>query len=315
MAAPDLAFRANPAERLLHQRKAPQGQGGWRVALLAAGLLYSALLGLLLLDEILWPAEPAQVQEIPVEIVVAPPPEPPPPPPAEPPSQPQPQPETKPLDEKPAFDAPRQSNNDSDSETADDSAKASPPEATKPPTPQPEPAKPQEAAKDDPSQSQPAAGAPDGSPEAAPDGEMSPQKPNPSEQQAEAEVPKEAHAPDNPGFPTFDSVPDLDAGSFAKPAPVAGGKAKATYLSIIYGMIMARVHFPNTPRPAGVSRLEGTIVFSVDAMGGLIDRSIVRSSGSHALDAAAYEAVGKAAPFPKPPTGAPIGLRFTYGAN
>lgn len=313
MAAPDLAFRANPTERLLQPRPTPRGPG-WRVALLGAGLLYAVLIGLLLLDEILWPAAPAQIQEIPVEIVVAPPPEQPPPPPAEP--QPE-QPATKPLDEKPAFDAPREANNDKqDSEAQDDSKKAAPPEAAKPPTPQPEPAKPQEAAKEDSQQEQPAAAAnPDGSPESAPQGEMSPQKPSPSEQHAEAEVPKDAHAAESANFPTFDSVPDLDAGAFAKPAQIAGGKAKATYLSTIYGMIMARVHFPNTPRPAGVSRLEGTIVFSVDAMGGLITRSIIHSSGSSALDAAAYEAVAKAAPFPRPPTGAPIGLRFTYGAN
>jgi protein TonB len=313
MAAPDLAFRANPTERLLQPRPALQGPG-WRVALLGAGLLYAVLLGLLVLDEVLWPAPPAQIQEIPVEVVVAPPPEPPPAPP-QPEQQPEP-PAAKPLDEKPAFDAPRQANNDKqDSEAQDDSKKAAPPEAAKAPTPQPEAAKPQEAAKEEPrQQEQPAAAAPEGSPETAPDGEMSPQKPTPSEQHAEAEVPKEAHAPDNPGFPTFDSVPDLDAGAFAKPAPIAGGRAKATYLSTIYGMIMARVHFPNTPRPAG-GRLEGTIVFSVDAMGGLITRSIIHSSGSRALDDAAYEAVGKAAPFPRPPTGAPIGLRFTYGAN
>jgi len=309
MAAPDLAFRANSTERLLQPRPAPQGPG-WRVALLGAGLLYAVLLGLLLLDEILWPATPAQIQEIPIEVVVAPPAE---PPPAEPKPE---QPATKPLDEKPAFDAPREANNDKkDSEAQDDSKKAAPPESAKPSPPQPEPTKPQTAAKEDSQQEQPAAAAPDGSPENAPDGEMRPQKPNPSEQHAEAEVPKETHAPDNPGFPSFDSVPDLDAGAFAKPAPVAGGRAKATYLSTIYGMIMARVHFPNTPRPAGVSRLEGTIVFSVDAMGGLITRSIIHSSGSPALDAAAYEAVGKAAPFPRPPTNGPIGLRFTYGAN
>ncbi|HYC26378.1 MAG TPA: TonB family protein, partial [Roseiarcus sp.] len=49
--------------------------------------------------------------------------------------------------------------------------------------------------------------------------------------------------------------------------------------------------------------------------GNLGQRRISQSSGSRELDRAAYEAIGQASPFPPPPQGAPIGLRFTYGAN
>lgn len=235
--------------------------------------------------------------------------------PPDPPAKPEPSPPTKPLDEQPAFDAPRLANNaKQETESPDEPAKSPPaPEEAKPPSPKPEPSKTPDAAKADAPQKEQAAPLASDA-EASPEGETPPPQKQPREEHAEAEAPKDA-ASDAARFPTFESVPDIDFGALAKPAPIAGGKAKATYLSIIYGMIMARIHFPqNATRPAG-SKLEGTIVFSVDAMGGLIQRSIVRPSGSHALDRAAYEAVGRAAPFPRPPNGSPIGLRFTYGAN
>lgn len=312
MAAPDSAFRADPAERLLQPQKIESGRGRF-VAPLGACLIYALLIGPLLLEDLLRPQTPVAIQEIPVEIVVEQPEQKPP----DQPAKPEPPPMTKPLDEQPAFDAPRLANNaKQETESPDDPAKSPPaPEEAKPPSPKPEPSKAQEASKDDTPQKEQAAPL-ENAAEPSPQGETPPQQKEPAEKHAEAEAPKDASAAtDAARFPTFESVPDIDFGALAKPAPIAGGKAKATYLSIIYGMIMARIHFPqNATRPAG-SRLEGTIVFSVDAMGGLIQRNIVRSSGSHALDMAAYEAVGRAAPFPRPPNGSPIGLRFTYGAN
>ena len=313
---PDILFRANPAERLLQ----PEGKASARsryVAPLGACLIYALLLTPLIIDDLFHHDELIAPEEIPVEIVVEPQQTPPDPPQA----QPEPQQQTKPLDEKPAFDAPRAANNDkTDTEADADPAKSPPaPEATKPPSPNPDSPKPAEAAKDsqaDQNEQSAAASTPETAPDSSPQGEMSPEKPAQPEKHAEAETQPDSNAAaDQARFPTFDSVPDIDFGALAKQAPIAGGKAKATYLSIVYGMIMARVHFPSTPRPAGVSRLEGTIVFSVDSMGGLIQRTIIHPSGSHALDVAAYDAVGRAAPFPHPPNGAPIGMRFTYGAN
>ena len=110
-----------------------------------------------------------------------------------------------------------------------------------------------------------------------------------------------------------DSVPDIELGGAAGPSPVSGGKAKTTYLSILYGMIMSRLHLP----AAGASsqKTEGVIVFTVDGTGNLVQRQIARASGSPELDSAALGAVGAAAPFPKPPQGLPMRLRFTYGAK
>ncbi|HLH48661.1 MAG TPA: TonB family protein [Roseiarcus sp.] len=307
MAAPDSAFRANPDERLLQPQTFEKGRGRF-VAPLGACLIYALLIGPVLLEDLLHPEAPAAIQEIPVEIVVEQPEQKPPEPPAK-------SPPAKPLDEQPAFDAPRLANNaKQETLSPDEPAKSPPaPEEAKPPSPKPEPSKTPDAAKEDAPQKEQAAPLASDA-EASPQGEAPPPQKQPSEEHAEAEAPKDT-ASDAARFPTFESVPDIDFGALAKPAPIAGGKAKATYLSIIYGMIMARIHFPeNATRPAG-SKLEGTIVFSVDAMGGLIQRSIVHPSGSHALDRAAYEAVGRAAPFPRPPNGAPIGLRFTYGAN
>ncbi len=312
MTASDSVFRADPAERLLRPAIRPTERSRY-VALGGACLIYALLLGPFLLDDLLWSAAPAEIQEIPVEVVVEQPQQKPP----EAPAKPEPQAAAKPPDEQPAFDAPRLANNDKqETEARDDPAKSPPaPEAIKPPSPKPEPTKAEEAAKEDAPEQKQASAAPESAAETAPDGETSPEKPNKAEQRDETEPqPETRAATDAARFPTFASVPDIDFGALAKPAPIAGGKAKATYLSIIYGMIMARIHFPQSPRSAA-GRLEGTIVFSVDSMGGLIQRTIVQSSGSHALDLAAYEAVGKAAPFPRPPNGAPIGLRFTYGAK
>ncbi len=47
----------------------------------------------------------------------------------------------------------------------------------------------------------------------------------------------------------------------------------------------------------------------------LVQRSVTQPSGSNALDAAALEAVREAAPFPPPPMGMLVWMKFTYGGK
>jgi TonB family protein len=316
MASPGIRFSANPADRLLQPQSAAPGRNRY-LAPLGACLIYAILLAPIVLDDLMRPSFTPAPQAIPVEILIEPPEQ---KPPDAPPAKPESQPMAQPLDEKPASDAPRAANNEKlEVEGPEKAAKAPPtPTPEKPPSPNPDEAKAPGTAHEAAAQAQQSAAqstSDKSADEATPTGELNREKPPQTEQHAEAEA--QPNAPAAAGalqFPTFESVPDIDFGALAKPAPVAGGKAKATYLSIIYGMIMARVHFPEGVH-SGSSKLEGTIVFNVDSMGGVIQRTIVHPSGSHALDAAAYEAIGKAQPSPRPPNGAPIGLRFTYGAK
>jgi protein TonB len=114
--------------------------------------------------------------------------------------------------------------------------------------------------------------------------------------------------------PIFDALRDSELASAAEATPVAGGSAKSTYLTILYGMIMPHMRSPSDVHP-GASKIEGVVTFSIDGRGNLGDRRIRRSSGFHDLDSAALAALAEAAPFPPPPHGLPIKLTFTYGAN
>jgi protein TonB len=105
-------------------------------------------------------------------------------------------------------------------------------------------------------------------------------------------------------------VPDITFGGAAPPAPVAGGNAKARYLTIVYGMIMSRVHRSSSPRRK--SKGQGEVSFVIDGKGYLTERWTTRPSGSPELDSAIFEAVGQASPFPPPPKGRPAGLKFVY---
>jgi protein TonB len=62
-------------------------------------------------------------------------------------------------------------------------------------------------------------------------------------------------------------------------------------------------------------RVVGAISFVVDGHGYVVQRSVTQPSGLNALDAAALEAVREAAPYPTPPMGMPVGMKFTYGGK
>ena len=310
MPSPDRPLKANPAERSLPPQAARRSEPfGWLVVV-GVSLVYAALLSLFWFER----REPSAVapEPIPVEIVAEPP-APPPPPPAPPPDAQKPAPTP---DEPPATDAPRAGTEaekppDAPAEPAKAAAAEPPP---KPPSPAPDPG---------------AAGGPkqDGAPQAKdaaaepaedrpaeitrPAGEAPDDKPDAPQKRPEA-----APTPPNPaGYPatTLAPMPDADFAAYARRTPFSGN-ANDTYLSTLYGMIVPRLHASLTARSRSAKR-EGTIAFTVDSSGNLLERRIVAPSGSRDLDAAAYAAVADAAPFPSPPYGGPIGLTFTYSAQ
>ena len=92
---------------------------------------------------------------------------------------------------------------------------------------------------------------------------------------------------------------------------VPPGTAPPAYLSTLYGMIMPKMHA--APEPGVRSRpRQGEVAFSIDPRGRLTEVVIVAPSGASDLDAAAVLAVRRAAPFPPPPRGGFISVRFTY---
>jgi protein TonB len=232
------------------------------------------------------PAPPPE--EIPVEIVVEPPP---PPPPPEAKAEPQPQ-----EYEKPATDAPREGKSDHDDENVAEKEK---PAAAPPPpvaTPSPEASKPAEApAPDLPKEAEA---------EAPPPVKAEPQSAPPPKPSAVAALMK-----------NFQDVPDVDFGGVAVQSPVTGGAAKASYLTMLYGLVIPRMRVPALAHAYG-RRLSGVVAFAVDGRGRLMQRYVVESSGSMELDEAAMQAVSDASrAFPPPPHKAPIGMRFTYSVD
>jgi protein TonB len=322
----DAGLRANPAERPMEAGAVSSlaGANPWRSAL-GAFVIHAVILFLLLFEVRLEPPIIPTAQEIPVEIVVEPPP---PEKPQEPAANPETPPPAPPVDLEPATDAPRAANDEKVERQAPDEATKAPGEPTKAEAPSLSPAPAEEAAGPK-QENEPAAAEKSAEPVVA-DAEEETKaadadRPAPAQQASADANPQPDKAPALLGapFPTWstgakfatsDYLPGVELGSAAEPAPVSGGKAKSTYLSILYGMIMKRVR-QIPPAGASVPRRDGAIVFTVDAMGGFIQRRIARASGSRELDEAALAAVGEAAPFPAPPQGMPIQLRFTYGAK
>jgi periplasmic protein TonB len=107
-------------------------------------------------------------------------------------------------------------------------------------------------------------------------------------------------------------VPDVDFGGAAVKSPVTGGDAKASYMSMLYGLVTPRMRVPALAHAYG-RRLTGVVAFAVDGRGRLIQRYVVESSGSMELDEAAMQAVSDASrAFPPPPHKSPIEVRFAY---
>jgi protein TonB len=283
------------------------------------------------------PTVAAQPEEIPVEVVVEPPPPPPAPPPPEPKAKDSQPPKPPDIDLTPAHDAPKAGTAETDNgdkekdakpppapeaedksaeklSGADAQAQAPKPEAT--PTPEPTPTSeptPAPTATPEPTPTPvetppPPLKASDSGDVPAPAASPAPQPANtapPAPEKAQPPAGKAKNAP------LFAALPDVEFGGAAMKTPVTGGAAHATYLSMVYGMIMPHVRKPTDARSM-VGRGRGAVVFSIDGQGRLVDRWISEQSGSPELDKAVFDAIGVSGPFPPPPGRGTVQLRFTY---
>lgn len=310
-------LKADTAERLIAPPGAPTPARRSLVPAALSVLFHVSVVAILLYEQSLMTSEPPRDEEIPVEVIV----EPPPPPPQEPPPEPeppQPQPKEKPPqqkivdDEKPAFDAPRAANRETverespDQETK--SERAAPPndQLASKPSPEKNPDPEQQAA----TSSEPRA-ALLRSEDDKPDAEIVDKaEPKQEEKQEEKQGQVEVKASPEPKalksiadqIASLEALPDYKLAGASKPAPVSGGTARTSYLSILFGMIVPHFHVPPNRRGKTAPNL-GLVAFYIDEMGHLTHQVVYRSSGFSDLDAAALAAVRRAAPFPAPPRG------------
>jgi len=292
-----MTFAARSDQRLFERPQPPRLADRSRFAFIVALclLVHAGSIWLFLHYERSPAATPGE-QEIPVEVVVEPPPK------QEEPEPPPPQPE-KSLDEKIATDAPRPANEEKVEREAPDKETHAPKANPEPAAPPPAAA----AAKAEPSAAEVPLDDPNGepvtpAPSPAPQEQQKPPQPTP---QPEAKL---NPAPDP--MSAFAALPDFKFAAPAKKSPIATGNAKSTYLSVVYGMVMSRMRYPEGA--AGHGRTMGVIVFGVDSVGHLVGQRIVTSSGSPELDLAALAAIRAAAPYPPPPTGGGISLNLRY---
>jgi len=104
--------------------------------------------------------------------------------------------------------------------------------------------------------------------------------------------------------------PSFSFGSSRQSAPIAAGTEKASYESLLLGLIRRRLHVPPGSRASHLI-FNGAIYLSVDGSGNLTHQAVFRGSGDPSLDAACLAAVRQAAPFPPPPHGS--GESFIWG--
>ncbi|BBU60115.1 hypothetical protein MSC49_00500 [Methylosinus sp. C49] len=328
-----MSLRADPAERLTTP-PASEAPAKRRLApIILSALIHILVLAAFLLEQLLLSSEsPTTEQEIPLEVVAEAPQPPPPqePPPPEPEKE-EPKPEEKQKqkppppqklvdDEKPAFDAPRAPNQEKADRDAPDQETKS---ARREPPNEQHAAKPAQEKSADPQKQQ------------AAEAELAPAAPKAEEDKADAEIveqaepQKEARIDDKQGeveikaspepkpksiadqLASLEPLPDFKLSGSSKPAPVSGGTAKTTYLSVLFGLIMRHMNVPPSLRNKTTPN-HGVVVFFIDEGGHLTHQAVYRSSGFAELDNAALAAVRRAAPFPAPPYGHPRGIQFHF---
>jgi len=306
-----MTFAAPPDQRLFERPEPPTlAARGLFAAILLICLLFHAAAIWLFLNYERSPQLAQAEQEIPVEVIV----EPPPPEEKEKPPEPPPPEKQKPLDEKIATDAPRPANEEQvKREDARDDVSHSPKtesqEATVNPGGAPQPADAATAKAEEPPAAEPMDQDPNGEPIAP---KPTP-KPETKEQKAASQPAAKPDAPQKPApdpKSAFAALPDYSFAPVSRKAPIATGKAASTYLSVVYGMVMSRMHYPEGA--AGHGKNTGEIVFAVDGVGRLVGQRIIKSTGSPELDLAALAAIRAASPFPPPPTGGGINLNLHF---
>jgi TonB family protein len=101
----------------------------------------------------------------------------------------------------------------------------------------------------------------------------------------------------------------VDAPAAGSVVPFSGGTEKASYESLLMGLISRQLHLPPEVR---AQHSVGQIGLFVDELGNLTRQALYRASGQPALDNAWMTAVRHAAPFPAPPRGLPHGFILQY---
>ncbi|MBO0732819.1 MAG: hypothetical protein J2P49_00570 [Methylocapsa sp.] len=300
---------------------------------LACFLAHAAILAVLLFQNYFHSPAPAAAEEIPVEIVAEIPPEPaikPLPPPPDhitpPVVKPETPPEKVPLDDvKIAHDAPVSGNaaqtQKSDTERETRAPQTAPPPklaALQPPEKKPEQEKAAAPVNEKPAEA--SSPSPDEKklPNDEPDAEALEKAQPPVLKPKDKKAPKPSKDTAAEGrkvtvaqqLAALAPAPSFSLGAKAKAAPIGGGTEKASYESLLMGLISRQLRSPHNTSHLVHS---GDIGLFVDELGNLTHQALYHASGDPALDAAWIAAVRRAAPFPAPPRGLPHGflLHFT----
>jgi protein TonB len=334
----DAAFKADPSQRLIAPR---EGCARAQSALILAACLaaHALLLAILLFEDFSVASEPTRSEEIPVEIVAELPPEqqaepfakpiPPPPDLITPPAvKAKPPPDKTQLDDvEVAHDAPVSGNavqthkGELDKETKAPRLAPPPKVAATPPAQE----KPEQEKASTPSNEKAAKPSPPAEPQKladdTPDAEaLDKAQPELPAKPQKKPAPQDSKSPPAQGkkmtvaqqLAALSPAPNYSFGAAAKAAPISGGTEKASYESLLLGLIIRRVHLPPELRAQHLIAV-GQIKLFVDEMGNLTNQEFYKKSGLPALDEAWMAAVRRAAPFPAPPRGIDrrFGLQYT----
>ena len=333
----DAAFKADPLQRLTVPAER-QPRTPFAVVLAACLAAHALILAILLFEDFSIVREPTLAEEIPVEIVAEMPPEqkaepiakllPPPPDLVTPPVvKEKPPPEKAQLDDvQVAHDAPVSGNNDQTHKGEPDKETKAPRVAPPPKLAAPQVAreKPEQEKTATPSKEKAANPSPPAEPQRraddTPDAEaLDKAQPEAPAKPQKKQAPQGSKSPPAQGKKTtvaqelaaLSPAPNYSIGAAAKAAPISGGTEKASYESLLMGLITRQVHLPSEVRAQHLISV-GQIGLFVDEMGNLTHQAVYRASGNPALDTAWLAAVRRAAPFPAPPRGLPHGFILQY---
>jgi protein TonB len=327
----DAAFTADPSERLIVPRER-QARRPSALILAACVAAHALLLSILLFEDFSVASEPTLAEEIPVEIVAELPPEqkalPPPPDLVNPPVvKEKPPPEKTQLDDvEVAHDAPVSGNNDQTHKGEPDKETKAPRVAPPPKLAAPQVAreKPEQEKTAPPSKEKAANPSPPAEPQKladnTPDAEaLDKAQPEAPAKPQKKQAPQDSKSPPAQGKKTtvaqqlaaLSPAPNYSIGAAAKAAPISGGTEKASYESLLMGLITRQLHLPPELRAHHLI-IVGQIGLFVDELGNLTHQAVYRASGEPALDTAWLAAVRRAAPFPAPPRGLPHGFILQY---